>query len=340
MYSFDRLPLYKGDREIPGLQILKFICALMVVQIHTYSVIGTFVMPLCRIAVPVFFMISGYFLVRKDGVISSTKLLDVFVKVFKIAVFAAVVYIAFDMLCRLVLNKDFDIYKSPYYWLYELVSGSAAKYHLWYLTAFLQALLALYVMVRMKRMPLVLIVVTGIALNLLIGCYGFIIFDSDNKPFLSRNSITVALPCIAMGVLIRLYESSLPSKKYILASLLVSVLMLYAECYFIEHRAGDIVVMTIPVAVLTFIMFLRFNPQGNAFALIGSWGKRYSLDIYLWHQMVMTFYYFFQRHVPVPSHIDTLLIALITFALCVLFKPSAMLDKCHKYLRNVVLAAR
>lgn len=340
MYSFDRLPLYKGDREIPGLQILKFICAIMVVQIHSYSIVKGAVMPLCRIAVPVFFMISGYFLVRNDGMIISKKLLDVFVKVLKIAVFAAVAYIAFDMLCRLVFNSDFDTYKKPSYWLKELLSGSAAKFHLWYLTAYLQALFALYVMVRVKHMPLVLIVLAGIALNLVIGCYGFLFFESDNNLHLSRNSVTVALPCIALGVLLRLYESSLPSQKYVFSSLFVSVAMLYAEYYFIEHRAGDIVIMTIPVAVLAFVLFLRFNPQGNAFAIIGSWGKRYSLDIYLWHPMVMTVYSVFKHHIPFPSHIDSVIIALITFALCVLFKPSAIPGRCHKYFKNVVLGAR
>lgn len=92
--------------------------------------------------------------------------------------------------------------------------------------------------------------------------------------------------------------------------------------------------------VLTFIMFLRFNLQGNAFAIIGSWGKRYSLDIYLWHPMVMTVYSVFKHHIPFTSHIDTVIIALLTFALCVFLKPSAMPDKCHKYLKNVVLGTR
>ena len=64
---------YKGQTELYGLQILKFLCALFVVQIHTPSGLRDLLVPVIRIAVPVFFMISGYFLPDSTGVIRKYK---------------------------------------------------------------------------------------------------------------------------------------------------------------------------------------------------------------------------------------------------------------------------
>ena len=49
-----------------SLDVLKCICALLVVFLHIPSELTYYYMPLTRIAVPVFFMISGYCIVGND----------------------------------------------------------------------------------------------------------------------------------------------------------------------------------------------------------------------------------------------------------------------------------
>ena len=50
-----------------SIDILKFICAILVVFLHTDCVYHDYILPLTRCAVPCFFMISGYFSVGKDS---------------------------------------------------------------------------------------------------------------------------------------------------------------------------------------------------------------------------------------------------------------------------------
>lgn len=51
-----------GRKEIPSLYVLKALCALFVVMIHTDFVGKAYLSPVIRIAVPCFYILSGYFL--------------------------------------------------------------------------------------------------------------------------------------------------------------------------------------------------------------------------------------------------------------------------------------
>nr|WP_302830143.1 acyltransferase family protein [uncultured Bacteroides sp.] len=50
-------------KEIQSIYVLKAICALLVVGIHVPSMLTNPLSPITRMAVPCFFMISGYFIV-------------------------------------------------------------------------------------------------------------------------------------------------------------------------------------------------------------------------------------------------------------------------------------
>lgn len=78
-----------------GLDALKFICAFLVICIHEPfpGIFGEYVTALSRIAVPIFFMISGYFYseIVKDG-----KCKKWIVKIFKLFVGASIFYFLFN----------------------------------------------------------------------------------------------------------------------------------------------------------------------------------------------------------------------------------------------------
>lgn len=335
MFSFNRLPLYQGDRNLLGLQILKFICALMVVQIHTSSAIKEFVMPVCRIAVPVFFMISGYFMVSGKGTITSEKVSNVFIKILKITLFASIVYITIDILFRLAAHRDFDKYMTLWYWVKELLFGKNAHFHLWYLTSYLQVLLTIYILLKIKRFNLIFFLIPiGLAINLLLGTYRFIILDHSVPDELITNTLTIAIPCVAIGILVRGYESFLPSQRVVLMGLIISVILLYVEGGAIEHSRGAVLIMTIPVAVLTFVFFMRFDTENRALQVLGDWGKKYSLDIYLWHMLPAYAYLRIASRINLPDGIDTLVVILVTFGVSVLLKPSTLPDKCYRYIKD------
>jgi len=332
MFPPDNGLLYLGDRELNGLQMLKFICAIMVVQIHTFSVLRIAALPICRIAVPIFFIISGYFMVNRHGAITSDKLVKRFLKILKITIIATAGYMAFDAFICLLSHNGLPGYATPKFWLHEIIFGTSVREHLWYLTAYLQTLICLYIALKLNRFPLLFILIPlGILLNLSIGKYIFLIADYNLPYCISRNTLTIAIPCILIGILIRYYEHKLPSQKTVLYALVIAVVMLYAEQFalyrYFPRRNGDIIILTLPVAVLTFLYFLKLEANGKTAKKIGLLGKRHSLEIYLWHPLVATIFYIIQNHIGFNyAGMNTLFIALLTLGFVMVAGPISILN--------------
>lgn len=117
--------------EVQSVNALKFVCALMVVGIHVDFVLRSYVLFLYRIAVPVFFMISGYFLLSQDSTVCKEKVAKIIRKILKLAVWSNLLYIGLNF----CLDRQ---------WLYPvlptLLSGDTICCALWYLTAYIQCL--------------------------------------------------------------------------------------------------------------------------------------------------------------------------------------------------------
>lgn len=285
--------LYGGGREIFGLQILKFLCALMVVQIHFDSGVREFLLPLTRVAVPVFFMITGYFLPDASGRIGIARIKRMLGKVLKLELVACCVYLIFRFISAYIKGEAYPDLLSANYWAHVIVTGDEPRAHLWYMVALLQALVIMLVCVRLNVWRWIYwLIPVGLVLNLLFGSYNFLVDDKVfiNNIFLSRNVLTVALPCLLIGTLIRYYEYKLPGRKVIMAVAAVGFVGIYVETEIIDalfsNKLGDIVIMTIPFSTAVFVLFLRMSVKGKVGKRVAYWGKAYSLDIYLWHIVI------------------------------------------------------
>ncbi len=287
---------YKNDREIFGLQILKFICALLVVQIHVYSGLKDILIPIARIGVPVFFLITGYFIPDSTGVIKKEKLKRTFSKILKIELVAIVIYLFY----RIYINYSFHPEQlqemlTVKYWMIAFGFGEHPAGHLWYLVALLQAVLVIWVCVELDIVKwLYWLIPIGLILSLLFGRYNFLIFNLNipQNILLSRNFLTTALPCILLGTLIRYYEHLLPSQSKMALITVCFLFGVYVETAILTSifpdGEGDIVIMTIPLATAVFVIFLRISVTGKIGLTLAGLGRAYSLDIYLWHVVLGT----------------------------------------------------
>lgn len=286
---------YRSNCEIPGLQILKFICALFVIQIHTESLIKPYVLPLCRIAVPIFFIISGYFLLNKDGKLNEIKILHVLWKIIKITLIANAVYIVFLLLTCVLHPERFEeqfLSVTLKGWIGAIAIGDKFSGPLWYLTAYIEALIILYVVVKLRWTNLLpIILVGGLALNLIIGKYSFIYRDTGFPLFLSRNVIGIGLPCLIIGMAIRRLEHLLPSIKIIVISIIIIGILLMCENYILSGKvmgiknSGDITLFTVPLAIPIFVIFLKMSHYPRLEPL-ANLGRVHSLNMYLYHILV------------------------------------------------------
>lgn len=324
----DRPLYYRGGRELTGLQILKFLCALMVVEIHIPSFGHPYLLPFCRIAVPVFFLISGYFMMDREGFIRKDKIKRIFIKILRLTVFVNVCYLFYRFLSCLRIDDGFDkTFLNYKFWGRIFLTGDGAACQLWYLTAYLQLLIIFYAAIRIKRFSyLYILMIIGISLNLIIGRYGFLFFG-DCPVILSRNVLTIALPCVLLGILIRRYEDRLPSNNVIFAGMIISFVLLYLEEYLIRSRftvvRGDILIFTIPLAIVTFIFFLRLDLKDRYSMSLARWGKEYSLDIFIWHIGISYLILRVLKWIGLTGF-DTFIVAIATIVFAMIIKRSGL----------------
>lgn len=164
-------PLYPR-RDIPGLNVLKFFCALMIVQIHTDSTLKPYVLYVCRIAVPLFLMITGYFMLNDRGGITAGKMAATFWKILKIFVYATVVSILFRFVTAPNEFIGNELSLKTLKWF--VLSGSNFNAAYWYLYSLLQALVVILVFVRIGHPNWLWgVAIVGITANLLLGSYSF-----------------------------------------------------------------------------------------------------------------------------------------------------------------------
>lgn len=312
-------PIIKRDNKVSSIHILKALCAFLVVIIHTKCVYKDYFLPICRIAVPIFFMISGYFLLNKDrNCIEYKKIVKAIIKIVKIAFIANIIYgIAFYI---------FDLrsigYLSFKFWIIEIFTGSAIVGHLWYLTAYIEVLLTIYFLQKINKLKILYYLIPCfIILNMLLGSYRYLIGIDHPYQFLHTNFLTIGLPCFAIGMLIKIYGKQITAivKWW---HVILCFIIAYSEGI-IKHKMGlhppgigDIYLFTIPLAALTFIAFLK---KKNLYCgqLIENIGEKHSLYIYLYHGLVLTLivkYTDYSFQLPV---IDALLIYLITILLSI-----------------------
>lgn len=84
--------------EIIPLYALKYVCAVMVVGIHLPFFANPVLLPVYRIAVPVFFMITGYFLVDSQGTLRAERIEKTLRKILLITLSVYAIYWIFKAL--------------------------------------------------------------------------------------------------------------------------------------------------------------------------------------------------------------------------------------------------
>lgn len=316
---------YRGDTEIAGLNVLKFLCALLVIQLHFSSFYYTMLMPVTRIAVPVFFMITGYFLIDKNGSLATRRIKTTFVKILKIYVFVSMVYLAYFLITCIAepnrFSQSFDSFFSYFSLVFYTLPCGAI--HLWYLNALLWSLVVLYVFVRFDKLRLLLwIIPVGLVLNLLMGRYSFVCetLNFDWNGFEMRNFLNFGLPFMLVGMLLRCYQSRLPSRKVVGVIALVCFVGLCVESYLLsdyERYWGDLFFFTIPLAVCIFILFLPMKITGRTGTVLARFGKYYSSDIYLWHFLIGTVFLVILRRLYLESQYSPWVAPTVTiFSIC------------------------
>ncbi len=181
--------------------------------------------------------------------------------------------------------------------LLELVIFNKAiwGFHLWYLFAYLYVLIAVHIFIEYRviqklyyAIPILLFA------SVLFGNYNYLIFDSSTSIpyYYTTNFLFAGIPYFLIGVLIKRHEIKLVSKAVYAAILCALIFSLSTyEVIFINPKAvapyidGCFYWMTAPFAISILLLALSIKQKRDT--IFSRIGRKYSLDIYVFHFLVI-----------------------------------------------------
>lgn len=287
-----------GEKKaISSLYVLKAIFALIVVAIHTppfeHDVDKGLFAPLGIVAVPIFYAITGYFLYTPDRNKLRARTQAMLRKVFISYVAISAYYVVLHMF---VAPNNYELTWSN---IREfLVHGMTFEGVLWYVHALLYTLVFYWLIARFGLQRLLpYLAVVMLLLGLLLGRYAFLL-GSEGTILLDFNAVSVAIPYVTLGYLVKRHEDCLLRIKWELPLLLLFVLSLL-EVFILKGMTSSYwgrFAFTLPFALAIMCFTLQHKSFGEG-SLTAACGNRYSGLIYYLHFTFIYFMRFFMDRV-------------------------------------------
>lgn len=267
-----------------ALDVLKCIAALMIVFLHYNRVEGEYgilysdiMRSITRVAVPLFFMITGYYL---PVIAARCRLFEQIRKVLVMALCSSLFYFSYRLVDA-YFNESLMEWLTGHYtpstiFVWLVFNDAPSGYHLWYLYALLYSLLfyaAIYKVDIPQYIPHITIALFCVVL---VANYTDLIFV--------RNYF-LGIPCIGCGVMIREGVFRIPYRKVLFV---VSLFLVIAEMLIVKYYLGktfDVYTFSIPLA-LCLLTWAIDNPQVGENTVWATIGLKYSAYIYILHVFV------------------------------------------------------
>ncbi len=255
--------------QIDSLYALKALCALFVVAIHTPLLGKPYIREILDVAVPCFFMISGFFLYTGNKVRERDKAKKWLKKVLIIYAVLTFVY----LITGICQGRNF-LYMPVI--LKVVLFGDIISVHLWYLAALWQALI---VFIFLRKNDRLFILCLLFFLWSPIVHYVCVYLGLSNMPeHFTRNCFGVALPYLCAGYVISKYRYQLKKYKlYFCAVIACFILMKFINWPF----------LMLQVILSIFVFLVALNYEGSVNKGLIWLGKYHSANIYYLHMILV-----------------------------------------------------
>ena len=266
---------------------MKFFCITAIVCIHlapfAASKLGIIINTLCRVALPLIFICSGYLFLSKFSKEHSKKY---FYKMLKFFIISNILYLVLLIFINILFHNG--IRSTIYYYFSNLkiidfyYGDGIIEFHLWYLTAMVLIVPILYFTVKYNLINKMLI------LSGILNISGIFIYNCGHLKN-NRDAIFFALFYCTLGMYLKTKEELIREKLknkinwiYILFIFLFTLTSLIERFIYdsVFIKTGDIYISTIPLSILIFILcIIKVKENDNIFCKIG----RKSFGIYVIH---------------------------------------------------------
>ena len=319
-----------------GLDILKSLCIFLIILLHTEALKESFpinVEPICRFAVPCFFMITGFFY---SDIVNRRKELKQIIKVLFLISVSNVVLILLNIIyvgrngivdwIILCCSKN-NIIKMLFF-NENLITGHFGSYHIWYLNALLYVLVIAYFLRRLKKLEVLyyltpLLLIGGFILECFSQQLFGVSFSENGRYYVYRNFLTVGIPYFSIGNLLSHYgikKLKAKNSTIIIGSLLLIGLSFFEynmELAYGLATNGEFFLLTPFYATGLFLFFYnafegkKLKKIGRIVAFIG---ERYVIWIYLFHLPVIVLIKDLFSQIGILNP-DKLLVSLLTIVI-------------------------
>ncbi|MED0962250.1 acyltransferase family protein [Bacillus paramycoides] len=264
-----------------AIDITRVIAAILVIAVHTdplfhYSQDGNYflVSVLARIAVPFFFVTSGFFFASKVRINYSFKedlpqVIPVISRLIKLYVIWTLIYFPLQMLIWVKSGESWR------YWLVYLQKAffEGSYYTLWYLSALIFAMAFSFVLFKLCKPKIVL----GITLMLFVcGTFMQSYFDIFQTRELfswyytlfltTRNGLLFGSFFVSLGMYISYFKKN-RSQKYNIGFFFLSFVLLTFEAFNVQHLAftkgNGMWFMLVPTVYFLFMTLLNINLEDH-----------------------------------------------------------------------------
>lgn len=253
--------------RLKSIDILKTICAFLVVCIHIpFPGLG-FLTPLTRIAVPIFFIITGYFYpdsMKKDGGIRQIK------RILYLAIQANLIYLLWDCVYA-VISRNKDIFSNIItlnnLLKFVLLNDSPLSGHLWYLGAILYVLIVIFILEKIKLKKILYYMVPILLIgDLILGKYSIVFWGREFPYILVRNFLFVGIPYFCIGCMIKESEEVKISRKVLFYMIILFSVTSLVERFILVsinmNATRDHYISTTPLALVVFLFALKKSNSG------------------------------------------------------------------------------
>lgn len=293
--------------DINSLYALKFVMIIIVVIAHSGTFGKAYLFPLFSVAMPVFFMITGYFLGTTDEhgnlVIKGSRIASSLKKLALLFISGNAIYLFCYYLPWMLIHIHRSVPDDFIGWIFSwqfyckmIIHGDVLNFTFWYINAGfwgLCLLFALYRIIGLQRLFFIIpILIIGDAY---FGAYYYLNNDVPLSLWLPNRAIFTALSTLLIGLAIRKYEARLLAiwHKYEILTLAVLTITLYGEYAFLLHNGVSMLniyafLAAQPLATAIFISALLHN-NVNISSFVVFTGKHLTRNIYIYHALVLMY---------------------------------------------------
>lgn len=280
-----------------SIDVLRIVASFFVICIHITFFCEDYIRPVIRLAVPAFFMISGYFYANVSFKTKKKRIKNIFF----LTLTSNLAYFVFDIIMAISKSDVEGFFLESFTtekWINFLIfNESMFSVHLWYLGALLYCMLIDLgvTKLRIKNGIIVFSIVVLLIFNLVLGKYSLLVFNRPFFEYTVRNFIFTGLPYFYIGKLLYSFDISkikLGKPVFVLFFVFFCI-TLYTEIFIIHtldvNAPSEQYISSIFIALTIFLFVLKYPmpyPEGFGKALASA-GEKYSLAIYIIHPMII-----------------------------------------------------